>query len=429
MTTPWNHRYAQRMQKMGGSAIRELLKLTQNPDIISFAGGLPAPDVFPVEAFEIATDHVLSRHGTQALQYSTTEGYAPLREWIVRRMARYGIHATPENVMITSGSQQALDLIGKLLINPGDMILTEKPTYLGALQAWRAYQAEFTAVPVDDEGLRVDLLEEALCAGPKFMYILPNFQNPAGVTLSAERRRELIAIADRYGVPIIEDDPYGDLRYEGEHLPPLVVLDCNQLNGRSDCFDRGNVIYLSTFSKTLAPGLRLAWVVAPVEVIQRCAVAKQGMDLHTSTFTQMITHEVLTGLDTGEDFLPNHVRLIREVYSERRDAMLTAMTRYFPAGVEWTRPQGGLFLWVTLPANLDSTALLPAALANNVAFVPGNSFYPDGSGHNTFRLNFSYCNPELIETGIQRLGAVLATAMESPAEESLQLAPELELAL
>lgn len=429
MTTPWNQRYAQRMQKMGGSAIRELLKLTQNPDIISFAGGLPAPDVFPVEAFKTASDRVLTQHGTQALQYATTEGYLPLRELIVRRMARYGIYATAENVMITSGSQQALDVIGKILINPGDMILTERPTYLGALQAWRAYQAEFTSVPIDQDGLRVDLLEEALCAGPKFMYILPNFQNPGGVTLSAERRREVIAIADRYGVPIIEDDPYGELRFEGEHLPPLVVIDCNQVNGRSECFDRGNVIYLSTFSKTLAPGLRLAWIVAPVEVIQRCGVAKQGMDLHTSTFVQMVAHEVLTGSEQGEEFLPNHVRLIREVYGQRRDTMLAAMERYFPPGVEWTRPQGGLFLWVTLPPELDSTALLPLALANNVAFVPGTSFYPDGSGANSFRLNFSYCNPELIETGIQRLGEVLTNALDLATDDSLDLEPELELAV
>ncbi len=429
MTTPWNRRYAQRMQQMGGSAIRELLKLTQNPDIISFAGGLPAPDVFPVEAFQAASDRVLSSHGTEALQYSTTEGYYPLREWIVRRMARYGIHATPQNILITSGSQQALDLIGKLLINPGDLILTEQPTYLGALQAWRAYQAEFTTVPVDNDGIRVDLLEEALCAGPKFMYILPNFQNPAGVTLSAERRRDLIAIADRYGVPIIEDDPYGELRFEGEHLPPLVVIDCNQLNGRGDCFDRGNVIYLSTFSKTLAPGLRLAWIVAPVEVIQRCGVAKQGMDLHTSTFTQMVAHEVLTGSDEGEDFLPNHVRLIRSVYRERRDTMLAAMEQHFPDGVTWTHPQGGLFLWVTMPDHVDSAEVLPAALANNVAFVPGQSFYPDGAGRNTFRLNFSYCSPDLIEVGIGRLGDVLTRALERTSERSAHLSPELELAL
>ena len=233
MTTPWNQRCAQRMQWMSASTIRELLKLTEKPDIISFGGGMPAPEVFPVNEFRAAADRVLSRHGGQALQYSATEGYRPLREWIVAQMARYGIESAPENVLITSGSQQALDLIGKIMINPGDLILTERPSYMGALQAWRAYQAEFVTVPVDDDGLRVDLLEDALCAGPKFMYILPNFQNPGGVTLSLERRRQLIEIADHYGVPIIEDDPYGELRYEGDHLPSLVVIDAERMKSHS----------------------------------------------------------------------------------------------------------------------------------------------------------------------------------------------------
>jgi 2-aminoadipate transaminase len=332
-------------------------------------------------------------------------------------------------VLITSGSQQALDLLGKVLINPGDLLLTERPTYLGALQAWRAYQAEFVSVPVDDDGLRVDMLEEALCAGPKFMYILPNFQNPGGVTLSLERRRQLIEFADRYGVPIIEDDPYGELRYEGEHLPPLVVIDAERCkgcdgqpdayydesrpqNGNSRAYMRGNVIYLSTFSKTLAPGLRLAWVVAPVEVIQRCTIAKQGMDLHTATLNQMIAHEILTGGESGDDFLMGHVRLIREVYRERRDVMLTAMTRHFPNEVTWTQPAGGLFLWVTLPEYLDATVLLKEALEAKVAYVPGTAFSPDGTGHNTLRLNFSFCNPEKINLGIRRLGEVFERAIE-----------------
>ena len=224
MTTPWNHRYAQRLHGMGSSAIRELLKLTQKPEVISFAGGLPAPELFPIERFEEATARVLADNGRSALQYSTTEGYLPLRQFIVEKMGQYGIEATVDNILITSGSQQALDLIGKLLINPGDLILTERPTYLGALQAWNAYQAEYTTVPIDDDGLQTALLEEALQGGPKFMYILPNFQNPGGVTLPLQRRLDLIHTADKYGLPIIEDDPYGELRFEGEHLPPLVVL-------------------------------------------------------------------------------------------------------------------------------------------------------------------------------------------------------------
>lgn len=432
MTTPWNHRCAQRMQSMKGSAIRELLKLTENPEIISFGGGMPAPEVFPIDAFRAASERVLAKEGKRALQYSATEGYRPLREWIARKMATYGIESAPENVLITSGSQQALDLLGKVLINPGDLILTEKPTYLGALQAWRAYQAEFTAVPMDNDGIQVDHLEEALTAGPKFMYILPNFHNPGGVTLSLERRRRLIEFSDRYGVPIIEDDPYGELRYEGEHLPPLVVIDSERLkqqqgrgpghqgyyddtkpiNGNGRAYMRGNVIYLSTFSKTLAPGLRLAWMVAPVEVIQRCTIAKQGMDLHTATLNQLIAHEILSGGEEGDEFLKGHVRLIRDVYRERRDVMLTAMKRHFPAEVSWTEPAGGLFLWVTLPQYLDATTLLEQAIIRRVAYVPGPAFHPAGDGQNTLRLNFSFCNPEKINEGIKRLGDVFSEAID-----------------
>jgi 2-aminoadipate transaminase len=397
---------------MSSSAIRELLKLTQQPDIISFAGGLPAPELFPVEEFRAATDRVLANHGSEAMQYSTTEGYEPLREYIVHKMAQYKIQAAPENILITSGSQQALDLIGKILINAGDLILTERPTYLGALQAWRAYQAEFVTLPIDDDGLNTEQLEEALCAGPKFMYILPNFQNPGGVTLSLERRQALITVADRYGIPLIEDDPYGELRFEGEHLPPLVVLDAEKLNSRTPVggnhgFYRGNVIYLSTFSKTLAPGLRLGWIMAPTEVIRECVKAKQGMDLHTSSFVQMVAYEVLK-----DGFLNDHVSRIRQVYRERRDIMLDAMARYFPPGVRWARPHGGLFLWVTLPETVDAGVVLERAVANKVAFVPGTAFFPDGSGHNTFRLNFSNAQPEQIKIGIERLGEVLAVELE-----------------
>ncbi len=407
MTTPWHYRYAQRLHGMGSSAIRELLKLTQNPDIISFAGGLPAPEFFPVERFSEAAERVLREHGSAALQYSTTDGYLPLRELIVEKMAAYGIHATAANVMITSGSQQALDLIGKLLINPGDLVLTERPTYLGALQAWNAYQAEYTAVSIDDHGLRTDLLEKALCGGPKFMYILPNFQNPGGVTLPYERRLDIVHMADRYGLPIIEDDPYGELRYEGEHLPPLIALDAQELGDDPGGLMRGNVIYLSTFSKTLAPGLRIGWMVAPASVINQCVTIKQGMDLHTSSFDQMVAYEV-----AKDGFLKQHVRRLREVYRERRDVMLAAMAEFFPPEISWTQPQGGLFLWVTLPEHLDSTELFRQAVTNNVAFVPGVSFYPDGTGYNTLRLNFSSVTPEQIEQGIERLGRVLWETVE-----------------
>jgi 2-aminoadipate transaminase len=413
MTTPWQRRYAQRNQRMSSSVIRELLKFTQLPDVISFAGGLPAPELFPVDAFRVAAERVLAQAGTKALQYSTTEGYLPLRSLIAQQMAHVGIEAKEDNILITSGSQQALDLIGKLLINPGDTILVERPTYLGALQAWNAYQAEYIDVPIDHEGLQINLLEEALRAGVKFMYILPNFQNPGGVTLSLERRHELVDMADRYGIPIIEDDPYGQLRYEGETLPSLVRLDCENLESRAadgHGYFRGNVIYLSTFSKLLAPGLRIGWVVAPVEVIQKCVQAKQGMDLHSSIFDQMVTYEV-----ARDGFLESHIEEIRKVYRERRNVMLHALEHYFPPGVSWTRPEGGLFLWVTLPPEINTEALLQEAVKEKVAFVPGHAFYAGGRECglcNTMRLNFSNADPAMLEEGIRRLAGVITQNME-----------------
>jgi len=401
--TLWTQRFAQRTQRITASMIRELLKLTEKPDVISFAGGLPAPDVFPVEEVRAATERVLRDHGTTALQYTTTEGYRPLRELLVRHMSRYGVEVRPENVLVTSGSQQALDLVGKLLINPGDRVLTEAPTYLGALQAFNAYQSDYLPVPIDDEGMDVGALDAQLRGGPKFVYALPNFQNPAGVTLSLARRRRLVESAARHGVPIVEDDPYGQLRYEGEHLPSLVKIDAEThgcANGERAF--TGNVLYLSTLSKTLAPGLRVAWVVAPEVVISKLVQIKQGADLHSSTFCQYVAYEVARG-----GFLDRHVRRIRAVYGERRDAMLRALDRHAPPGVRWTRPAGGLFLWATLPEGFDTLALLDEAIAEKVAFVPGESFYPSGGGQRTMRLNFSYAAPDVIEEGIKRLSRVI----------------------
>ena len=401
MKTPWEYRYAQRTQRMGSSAIRELLKYTEKPDIISFAGGLPAADVFPVEEFAAACERVLREQGAIALQYSTTEGYLPLREMIVRHSANYGIKITPENVLITSGSQQALDILGKIFIDPGDRILVESPTYLAAIQAWKTYGAEFITVPMDNDGMNTDYLEEALRAGPKFIYVLPNFQNPTGVTLSLERRHRLIELADQYGVPIVEDDPYGQLRFEGEHLPSIVVLDSQFRGNTTPCY-RGNVIYLSTFSKTLAPGIRLGWVIAPPEVIRKLVEAKQGSDLHTATFNQMVAYEVSRG-----GFLDRHIHLIRKVYGERRDLMLAAMDRFFPPEVDWTHPQGGLFLWGTLPTYIDASDLLKTCLERKVAFVPGEPFHPAGGGKNTMRINFSNATHDEIQEGISRLGIAI----------------------
>jgi len=401
MSTVWSYRYAQRTQRVKSSTIRELLKITQNPEVISFAGGLPAPDVFPVERFVEACCRALKENAVAALQYGASEGYAPLREMIAANVRRYGIMAQPENVLITSGSQQALDLIGKLLINPGDRLLVEAPTYLGALQAFSAYGAEYVEVPVDDDGLRTELLEEALRSGPKFMYVLPNFQNPGGVTLSQARRVELVLLADKYGIPIVEDDPYGQLRYEGDHLPSLLVLDRENLR-RDNGYSLGNVIYLSTFSKTLAPGLRLGWIIAPTNVISKLVQLKQGCDLHTSTFTQVVAYEV-----ARDGFLDEHVKRIRRVYCDRRDVMLQALEEYFPPEVTWTHPHGGLFLWITLPEGMDCKALFEAALQENVAFVPGDSFYAISNGRRNMRLNFSNAQPERIREGIRRLSVAV----------------------
>ncbi len=411
MNTPWDYRYAQRTQKMSSSAIRELLKLVEQPDVISFAGGLPAPDVFPYREIEQACSRVLTQTGSLgplSLQYGSSEGYLPLREMIARHTARFGIEVNPDNILITSGSQQALDLLGKIFINRGDRILVESPTYMGALQAWNAYGAEYVTVPSDDDGMDTDALEEALRIGPKFIYVLPNFQNPTGVTLSLERRKKLVEMADRFGIPIIEDDPYGQLRYEGEHLSSVVVLD-GHLRANHDACYRGNVIYLSTFSKILAPGLRLGWVIAPPEVIRKLVLAKQGADLHTATFNQVVTHEVGKG-----GFLDHHIYHICETYSERRDAMLAALEKYMPSGVRWTHPQGGLFLWVTLPEDFNTEEIFPIAVARKVAFVPGRSFHPrPDTGLNTIRLNFSYCKPDVIEEGIARLAGVFEDVITS----------------
>jgi 2-aminoadipate transaminase len=407
METPWAARFAQRTHQMQSSAIREILKITQLPEVISFAGGLPSPDVFPVEELTQACTKVLHEQGPTALQYSPTEGYLPLREMICQHTSRYGINVDPENVLITTGSQQALDLIGKIFINPGDKILVEAPTYIGAIQAWKAYGAEFIQVEMDENGMIPASMEKALRTGPKFIYVLPNFQNPTGITLSLERREQIIALGDRYGVPIVEDDPYGQLRYEGEHIPPVVVLDSKQ-KGYENGKYKGNVIYLSTFSKTLAPGLRLAWVIAPEEVIFRLVQAKQGVDLHTSTFNQIIAHEV-----SKHGFLDSHIEHIREVYGKRRNIMLEMIDEFFPEEAQFTHPHGGLFLWGSLPEWINTAELLPIAVEKKVAYVPGSPFFPNGGGENTLRLNFSNASDEDIMEGMNRLGEVFKSAIKN----------------
>jgi 2-aminoadipate transaminase len=387
-TTNWDDVMSKRSSRMRSSVIRELLKFTMLPDIISFAGGLPAPEMFPIREVKEACNYVLDHHGQEALQYGPTEGHPPLKEFLAESMQKYGIPAVPGNILMTNGSQQALDLIGRLFINNGDQVLTDAPTYLGAIQAWRVYKPQFVTVPLDDRGMNPDEVEKALKQNRiKFIYVLPNFHNPAGTTIPYERRQRLVELAAHYGAFVVEDDPYGQLRFEGEDIPPLISM------------HKENVVYLSTFSKTLSPGIRLGWIVAPERVIARLVQAKQGADLHTGTFVQYIAHDI-----AERGILKRHVQRIRDVYRERRDLMLSAMEEHFPPGVTWTRPEGGLFLWVRMPDQMDSEALLELAVEEKVAFVPGSAFYPDdGGGRCCMRLNFSNARPEMIQEGIKRL--------------------------
>ncbi len=395
VTTQWEAKLCDRCTLMSSSAIREILKFTQQPDVISFAGGLPAPEIFPVKEVEEATIHVLRNAGREALQYTTTEGVLSLRQALAEKMHAYGIAAEPDNIFPTNGSQQALDLLGRIFIGKDDVIITGSPTYLGALQAFRTYEPRIVGIPIDDNGMRVDLLGDVLKKEQvKFIYILPNFHNPMGVTLSLERRIELVKIAAKHGTPIFEDDPYRELRFEGKDLPGISEL------------HKENVIYMSTFSKILAPGLRLGWVVAPQVIISKLVQAKQATDLHTSTFIQMIVAEIMK-----RGLLAGHSKLINQVYGERRHIMTEAMEEHFPEGVRWTKPEGGLFLWVTTPETIDTTELLKEAIKRKVAFVPGTSFFPQGGGTNTMRLNFSNAKPEMIREGIKRLGATLEEAV------------------
>ncbi|MBN1135783.1 MAG: PLP-dependent aminotransferase family protein [Anaerolineae bacterium] len=396
-TTPWDKVLAKRTERMKSSIIRELLKFTMQPEIISFAGGMPAPELFPVRDFREACEWVLTHDPESALQYGTTEGYPPLKDYLVEAMLKYDLPAERDNVLLTNGSQQALDLIGKIFIDEGDEIITCRPTYLGAIQAWNAYGPKFVTVPLDDDGMRVDELEKTLAAHPsaKFIYVLPNFHNPAGTTMSIERRYRLVELAAKHGAFIIEDDPYGELRFEGEDLIPICAL------------HKENTVYLSTFSKTLAPGLRLGWIVAPKAVIARLIQAKQGADLNTSTLVQYMAHDICS-----RGLVRAHVKKIRGAYRERRDVMLQAMEEHFPSGVTWTRPQGGLFLWVRMPEQIDAEKLLEVAVEEKVAFVPGRAFYPDGTdGRCCMRLNFSNAQPDMIREGIRRLGQAIKRQM------------------
>ncbi|MEO0246450.1 MAG: PLP-dependent aminotransferase family protein [candidate division WOR-3 bacterium] len=394
MNTPlWENFFAERTKWIKSSVIRELLKLTQQPDVISFAGGLPAPELFPIEEIKKASIELLEKEGQRMLQYGPTEGYPLLKEEIAKYMKKMGVECTPDEILPTSGSQQALDLVGKIFINEGDLIFVSKPTYLGALQAFNSYGPRYVGSLMDDDGLIPNDVEKILKEHrPKFMYVISTFHNPAGVTMPYERRKKLVELAEKYDTFIIEDDPYSRLRFEGEDIPPLAS------------FSRERVIYLGTFSKVLAPGFRLGWIVAPKAVMTKLIQAKQGTDLHTGTYVQYLAAHLC-----AQDLIETHLNKIRDVYRNRRNIMLEAMDKYFPKdGFHWTRPQGGLFLWVIMPEKLDGAKLLEKAVERKVAYVPGNAFYPDPEeGKNTMRLNFSNMREDLIVEGIRRLGELL----------------------
>jgi 2-aminoadipate transaminase len=375
--------------------VREILQVAEQPDVMSFAGGLPAPELFPVRELAAAYGRVFARQGAAAMQYSTTEGFGPLREWVAQRLRDQGVPARVGATLITNGSQQGIDLAARVLVNPGDRVAVEEPSYLAALQVFAGYGARFVPVAGDDEGLRVDELERIHAQDPvRLVYVVPNFQNPAGTTLSLPRREALVAFAARHGVPVLEDDPYGELRFAGHRLPALAALDAE-----------GVVVHLGTFSKTLAPGLRIAWAVGPAEVIRAMTVAKQAADLHTASVTQRAVMALLETFDYEA-----HLRRIRLAYGERREAMLVSLDRHMPPGTRWTRPEGGLFTWLTLPDGLVAEELFQPALERKVAFVPGSGFYAGPKRHDTLRLNYSNRPPADIDTGMQRLGEVVRQA-------------------
>lgn len=390
---PIEWRFSERAQQLQSSFIREILKITQRPEIISFAGGLPSPATFPVEHMKAAYDKVLSTNGKVALQYGPTDGYPLLREWIANSLSTPNCKILPEQVLMTSGSQQALDLLGKVLIDEGSRVLVETPSYLGALQAFSVYRPEFKSVATDDHGL-VPSSIDAVAKGARMLYALPNFQNPTGRSLSIERRQELVETCARHGIPLIEDDPYGALSYKGEPYPKM-------LNMNPD-----GVIYMGSFSKVLTPGIRLGYVVAPLPLVRRLELAKQAADLHTAQLTQMVVYEVVK-----DGFLDQHIPSIRTLYANQCQAMLDAMAECFPSAVTWTKPEGGMFIWVTLPKHIDAMKLLDQAIAAKVAFVPGAPFYANEPETNTLRLSFVTVPPERIREGVAILGKLIAAQL------------------
>jgi len=393
--------YSKNAQNMKRSEIRELLKVTRRPEIISFAGGLPAPQTFPVKQLEEISCQLLREKGATALQYGPTEGEAPLREELAKWLSHEKTSIKPENILITTGSQQGLDIVSKIFLDPNDIVVMELPTYIGGLQTFTSYRAKMIGVPQDNHGMRIDLLETLLAKlarkgrKPKFIYVVPDFQNPSGVTMTLERRKALLQLAYKFEIPILEDSPYRDLRFAGQAVPAIYSLDTEN-----------QVIALGTFSKLLCPGLRLAWIIAPTEWMDRMIVAKQGMDLCSPSYTQLIVAEFLK-----RGYLKAQVESIRKLYATKREAMLAALRKYMPKGVKWTEPEGGLFLWVQLPKKMSATDLFPKAIENKVAYVIGSAFHCNGKGLNTMRLNFSYPSEEQIDEGIRRLAKMIKENM------------------
>jgi 2-aminoadipate transaminase len=384
--------FAQRTAHMRASTIREMLKVTQQPEVISFGGGLPAPELFPTTAIAEATRRVMERVGPAALQYSVTEGITEMRIWVAERLTRrFGRVFEAENVTIVNGSQQGLDLVGKVFLDPGDHVVLEDPSYLGAIQAFDAYQTRYLTVDTDEEGLLPASLEAVLERAdpfPKFLYLVPNFQNPTGRTLSGQRRESVVRICEHFGLPIVEDDPYGELRFEGDDLAPLISFRTTM-----------PIIYSGTGSKIMAPGMRIAWLVTTDEEIrERIVLAKQGADLHSGTFAQYVFHEYASDGDAFDA----HVRRIAQTYARRRGIMAEALAEFMPEGARFTRPAGGMFLWVTVP-DVDTTELLRISAKAKVVFVPGVNFYPGRNVHDGMRLNFSNASEKNIGVGVERL--------------------------
>ncbi len=387
-------KFADRMDNLQASEIRELLKLTEKPEIISFAGGLPAPELFPVEEMKEVAVKVLEEGGQQALQYAATEGFGPLREVIANRMnEKFDTKVSADEILITSGSQQGLDFSGKIFLNEGDVVLCESPSYLGALNAFKAYGPRFIEVPTDENGMIMEELEKILetTENVKMMYVIPDFQNPTGRTWPLERRKKFMEIVNKFEIPVLEDNPYGELRFEGEILPSLKSMD-----------EKGLIIFLGSFSKIFCPGFRIGWVAADKEILEKYIMIKQSADLQTSTVGQ---REVAKFMEIYD--LDAHVNKIIDVYRVRRDLMLGTMKAEFPEGLKFTYPEGGLFTWVELPKGIDAKDVMAECIKSNVAFVPGGSFFPNGGKDNTFRLNYSNMSDERIVDGIKRLAKVL----------------------